>query len=166
MWASNRVQYKKTIGVHEVDTLTMLSVKLDSLVHKVEARASRVYSRWSAPTNNPFSNTFNPDWRNYPKFYWRDNQNNIRPQGSQFQQPEKKISLEYMFDRALGTLPNNIEVNPKEHVKDITTRSGVQVLEIHVKKLVENKEKVPSTDEEHVEQTEQTVDIQESSGTP
>ncbi|KAL2453097.1 Uncharacterized protein Adt_49403 [Abeliophyllum distichum] len=64
--------------------------------------------------------------------------------------------------RAPGTLPSNTEVNPKEHVKAITTRSGVQLPEIHVKRPVTNKDLVPSTDEEHVEQTEQTTIIKES----
>ncbi|KAL2512629.1 Uncharacterized protein Adt_18229 [Abeliophyllum distichum] len=59
--------------------------------------------------------------------------------------------------RAPGALLSNTEVNSKEHVKAITTRSGVQLPEIHVKRLVTNKEMVPSTDEEHVEQTEQTT---------
>ncbi|KAL2542521.1 Uncharacterized protein Adt_03499 [Abeliophyllum distichum] len=64
--------------------------------------------------------------------------------------------------RAPGTLPSNTEVNPKEHVKAITTRSGVQLPEIHVKRSVANKEMVPSTDEEHVEQNEQTTTMKES----
>ncbi|KAL2486517.1 Uncharacterized protein Adt_31273 [Abeliophyllum distichum] len=68
--------------------------------------------------------------------------------------------------RAPGTLPSNIEVNPKEHVKAITTRSGVQLPEIHVKRSIPNNEKVSSTNEEHVEQTEQPTYIKESSGTP
>ncbi|KAL2497651.1 Uncharacterized protein Adt_23201 [Abeliophyllum distichum] len=68
--------------------------------------------------------------------------------------------------RVLGTLASNTEVNPKESVTAITTKSEVQLSEIHVKRSVANKEKVSSTDEEHMEQTEQTTDIIESSGTP
>ncbi|KAL2486257.1 Uncharacterized protein Adt_31013 [Abeliophyllum distichum] len=68
--------------------------------------------------------------------------------------------------RAPSTLPSNTEVNPKDHVKAITTRSRVQLPEIHVKRSVANKEMVTSTDEEHVEQTEQTTAMKESSGTP
>ncbi|KAL2461703.1 Uncharacterized protein Adt_45123 [Abeliophyllum distichum] len=56
--------------------------------------------------------------------------------------------------RVPDMLPSNTEVNPKESVKAVTTRSGVQLPEIHVKRPVANKEHVPSTDEEHVEQTE------------
>ncbi|KAL2542877.1 Uncharacterized protein Adt_03855 [Abeliophyllum distichum] len=70
-----------------------------------------------------------------------------------------------MSKRPQSALPSNIEVNPREQVHAITTRSGVQLPEIHIKRVA-YKEKVPSTDEEHVEQTEQAVDIEESSVTP
>ncbi|KAL2532456.1 Uncharacterized protein Adt_05807 [Abeliophyllum distichum] len=69
-------------------------------------------------------------------------------------------------DRASSTLPSNTEVNPKKHVKAITTKSGVRLPKNHVKRLVANKENVPSTNEEHMEQTEHIVDIKESLGTP
>ncbi|KAL2491698.1 Uncharacterized protein Adt_27326 [Abeliophyllum distichum] len=71
-----------------------------------------------------------------------------------------------MSNRPQGTLPSNTEVNPREQVLAITTRNRVQLPEIHIKRLVAYKEKVPSTDEEHMEQTEQAVDIEESSITP
>lgn len=73
-----------------------------------------------------------------------------------------------MTNRVLGTLPNNTEVNPKEHAKAITTRSGVQLPEIHVKRPVTNKETVPTSDEEQVEQTEHTPkeSAKKSSDTP
>ncbi|KAL2471784.1 Uncharacterized protein Adt_39920 [Abeliophyllum distichum] len=68
--------------------------------------------------------------------------------------------------RVPGTLPSNIKVNPNKSVTVVTTKSGVQLPEIYVKRSVENKEKVSPTDEEHVEQTEQISAIKESSGTP
>ncbi|KAL2471831.1 uncharacterized protein Adt_39967 [Abeliophyllum distichum] len=188
MWPSDRVVHKRTAGVHEIDTFTALFVKIDSLVHKVESmshsanavqikkstyeecRASHITSECPILSlqpepvdyiqggqhqqNNPYFNTYNLGWRNHPIFSWRDNQNNIRPR---FQQPEKS--------RSPGTLPSNTDVNPKEHVKAITTRSRVQLPEVHVKRSVANKEMIPSTDDEHVEQTEQTTAIKKSSGT-
>ncbi|KAL2471256.1 Uncharacterized protein Adt_39392 [Abeliophyllum distichum] len=71
-----------------------------------------------------------------------------------------------MSSRPQGTLPSNTKVNPREQVHAITTRSGVQLPKIRVMKPVTNKENVPSIDEEHVEQTEQTIDIEKSSVTP
>ncbi|KAL2505646.1 Uncharacterized protein Adt_21267 [Abeliophyllum distichum] len=57
--------------------------------------------------------------------------------------------------RVPDTLLNNTKVNPKESVTAVTTRSVVQLPEIHVKRPFANKEHVSSTDEEHVEQNEQ-----------
>lgn len=42
-------------------------------------------------------------------------------------------------DRSPCTLPSNTQVNLKEHVKAIITRSAIQLLEIHVKRLIANK---------------------------
>jgi hypothetical protein len=33
--------------------------------------------------NNPFSNTYNPGWRNHPNFSWSNNHNALNPQGQQ-----------------------------------------------------------------------------------
>lgn len=73
-----------------------------------------------------------------------------------------------MTNRAPGTLPSNTEVNPREHAKAITTRSGVQLPEIHIKKPVTNEESVLTSDEEQVEQTELTPEenAKMSSDTP
>ncbi|XP_022865716.1 uncharacterized protein LOC111385545 [Olea europaea var. sylvestris] len=57
--------------------------------------------------------------------------------------------------RAQGNLPSNSKINPKEHAKAITTRSGVQLPNMHVKRPVKNKENTPFVEEETVEQDEQ-----------
>lgn len=62
-----------------------------------------------------------------------------------------------ILGRAPGILPSNIEVNPKERVKTITSRNGVQLPKIHVKRPATSEEKVPSVDEKHVKQAEQTT---------
>jgi len=36
--------------------------------------------------NDPFSNTYNPGWRNHPNFGWRNNQNVFKLQGNYQQQ--------------------------------------------------------------------------------
>ena len=37
--------------------------------------------------NNPYSNTYNPGWKNHPNFSWKDQQGNIQNQGPPQQQP-------------------------------------------------------------------------------
>ncbi|XP_022861116.1 uncharacterized protein LOC111381556 [Olea europaea var. sylvestris] len=60
-----------------------------------------------------------------------------------------------LTSRAPGNMSSNTEINPKEQAKAITTRSGVQLPEIHVKRLSVNGETSPPTEEENVEQDEQ-----------
>jgi hypothetical protein len=42
------------------------------------------------PQNNPYSNSYNPGWRNHPNFFWRNNQDN-QPQ-NQNQSPNQNRS--------------------------------------------------------------------------
>lgn len=53
--------------------------------------------------------------------------------------------------RTQGTLPSNIETNPKEHVKAITIRSGVQFPEVYMKQSTTTSIKIPITSDEHVD---------------
>ncbi|XP_022866337.1 uncharacterized protein LOC111386130 [Olea europaea var. sylvestris] len=62
--------------------------------------------------------------------------------------------------RALGSLPSNMKINPKEHAKVITTRSGKQLPKIRVKRSGVNQEtKSPTMEDpiEHDEQIEESI---------
>ncbi|GLU07084.1 hypothetical protein SLE2022_240580 [Rubroshorea leprosula] len=52
--------------------------------------------------NNPYSNTYNPGWKNHPNFSWSNNQNIVKqPPG--FQQPlEKKSDLEDLLKKYIA----------------------------------------------------------------
>ncbi|XP_022868243.1 uncharacterized protein LOC111387880 [Olea europaea var. sylvestris] len=60
-----------------------------------------------------------------------------------------------LTSRALGNLSSNTEISPNEQAKAITTRSGVQLLEIHVKRPSVNEETSLPAEEETVEQDKQ-----------
>ncbi|KAL2532534.1 Uncharacterized protein Adt_05885 [Abeliophyllum distichum] len=216
MHQSNTARYNETFEIdEEVDTIMVLSAKIDSLAHKIESMSHLVYAmqtkkstseidednmlfgdflamqhvniaRYEATSEIDEDNMLVGDFLamqqanitiyeatseidednmlvgefivDHPNFSWKDNYNNIRRQGPQFQQPEKRTLLEDILvaisARVPDTLPSNTDVNPKESVTAVTTRSVVQLPEIHVNRPVANKEHVPSTDEEHVEQTE------------
>ncbi|KAL2526437.1 Uncharacterized protein Adt_11491 [Abeliophyllum distichum] len=79
--------------------------------------------------------------------FMRKMEASIQNQGASIKNLETQIGqMEVAISsRALGTLPSNTEVNPKEYVKAITTKSGVQLPEIYVKRLVANKERISST---------------------
>ncbi|KAL2532457.1 Uncharacterized protein Adt_05808 [Abeliophyllum distichum] len=61
-----------------------------------------------------------------------------------------------LSDRKPGTLPSTTETNPREQVNAITTRSGVQLPEIHVKRTETNVEQVMIKEEEVGKQDEKS----------
>ena len=63
------------------------------------------------PNNNPYSNTYNPKWRNHHNFSWRDNQQPPQPQANfkpprfnQPQQVERKSTVEELFSKYMSKL--------------------------------------------------------------
>ncbi|KAL5546795.1 hypothetical protein UlMin_006482 [Ulmus minor] len=87
--------------------------------------------------NNPYSNTYNPGWRQHPNFSWSNqtgqSSNNpnrpINPNGVALRNLENQVGqlATALSSRPSGALPSNTE-NPqrdgKEHAKAITLRSG------------------------------------------
>ncbi|XP_022897593.1 uncharacterized protein LOC111411277 [Olea europaea var. sylvestris] len=67
-----------------------------------------------------------------------------------------------LIGRAPSSLPSNTKINSKKHAKTITTRSGMQLPEIHVKRLGVNRETRSLAVEETMEHNEQ---IKESTPT-
>ena len=103
-WSNKRGMPKKVAGIYEIDGMNMLNAKMDSLVKMfgkmgtVNAISNSIFcdncggSHMSSECkqveqvhfasnfnrsqqNNPYSNTYNPGWRNHPNFSW-NNQNN------------------------------------------------------------------------------------------
>ncbi|KAL2532472.1 Uncharacterized protein Adt_05823 [Abeliophyllum distichum] len=170
---ANTTKYNTTSEIdEEVDTIMVLSAKIDSLAHKVDSMSHLVnmmqkkkstceecgttYFSVSAARKESFSGRHVGKFIEEIEQYVNKREINFQNQGASIKNLETKVGqiVVAILDRVPGTLPSNTVVNPKEHVKAIPTRSGVQLSDIHVKRPVANKENVPSTDEEHVEQTE------------
>ncbi|KAI4351346.1 hypothetical protein L6164_005720 [Bauhinia variegata] len=101
-WNSRRDNEKKVASIHEVDALAKLSAKLDQVLsfqttilkgnfgEGIEEAVEEVnYVR----NNNPYSNIYNPGWRNHPNFSWK-NQGQGNPPFLQQQQQPPKMNLE------------------------------------------------------------------------
>ena len=97
-WSSSRPK-QKAAGVHEVDIMTAIAAKVDALAKKVDGMTMSQAPQYSPgsppndimgsefveqvdylgnpgrPQNNPYSNTYNPGWRNHPNFSWSNPQN-------------------------------------------------------------------------------------------
>ncbi|XP_038976409.1 uncharacterized protein LOC113461320 [Phoenix dactylifera] len=214
-WSNERCMPKKVPGMYDVDGINMLNAKVDSLVKmfgklgNVNSVSSPVlscdccggahmssdymqvqfvsnYNR-QQQQNNPYSNTYNPGWRNHPNFSWKDQGNQgsssrpLHPPGFQpkLSQPESKQSWEIAIEklanasserferleakvdqlassnrnvemqlgqlansinsRGQGNLPSKTEVNPKEHCKAVTLRSGKQLGQVSSETIVGDK---------------------------
>ncbi|KAL2480756.1 Uncharacterized protein Adt_33722 [Abeliophyllum distichum] len=69
-----------------------------------------------------------------------------------------------LSDKTPGTLPSNTVTKPKEQVQAITTRSGVQLPEIHVKRpeqkdtqILVDDEGVEKQSEQHMKEIQKTL---------
>ncbi|XP_052198364.1 uncharacterized protein LOC127805652 [Diospyros lotus] len=98
--------------------------------------------------NHPFSQTNNQNIQNPPrqgqpqgeKGGWEEAVSKLQERSDRTDATIKNIEnqigqlAKILTERQPGTWPSNTEVNPKEQVNAITTRSGVQLPEIHVKR--------------------------------
>ncbi|XP_027171773.1 uncharacterized protein LOC113771386 [Coffea eugenioides] len=115
-WANERGNTKRTAGMLEVDTLNMLSAKMDNVVKMLNSSEQVQYlnNYNHPPQNNPYSNTYNPRWRNHPNFGWKDQGNQqrpVNPPGFQPKQPfpESKLAWELAIEKLANVSNDKIE---------------------------------------------------------
>ncbi|XP_071917054.1 uncharacterized protein [Coffea arabica] len=144
-WANERGKTRRTAGMLEVDTLNMLSAKMDNVVKMLNRHVgsssnqgvvvaccttcggdrddSMCFSSEQVqylnnynrpPQNNPYSNTYNPGWRNHPNFGWKDQGNQqrpVNPPGFQPKQslPESKPTWELAIEKLANVSNDKIE---------------------------------------------------------
>lgn len=68
-----------------------------------------------------------------------------------------------LSERLPGTLPSDIETKPKEYCKAITIRNGVQLPKITIKRPIATQKNIPTTIEEHLEESEQNKQQEKTS---
>ncbi|XP_021979522.1 uncharacterized protein LOC110875628 [Helianthus annuus] len=145
-------------GVHHVADYTAMTARMDALSSKFD-RVMEMHSRGSSsggayqvgdfltgemshehvdfmgnqyrPQNNPYSNTYNPGWKNHPNFSWKPDASNQHPPGfaprptapahGAYGPPRPQQEPSSSDSRGL---PSNIEPNPDATAKAITLRSG------------------------------------------
>src|SRR5262249_53362872 len=98
--------------------------------------------------NNPYSNTYNPGWRNHPNFSW-SNQQNPRPPPPGYnqthpQQPQQqqKPSLEELMSKFISTSETRFQ-NQDTSIKNLETQIGQLA-----KMMTEKKQGVSSSNTE------------------
>ena len=161
-------------GKHEISSLDMMQVKMDALALKVQnmsqnpntvaavasecelcgtqghqpVECNLLNEPCSDQVNytqgNPFSNTYNPGWRNHPNFSYKNNspiQNSAppRPTGFQAQRPNQpmqvvapKPNLEKIMENFISaqTQQNKEFLNQNIHVNELITQLGTKVDQI------------------------------------
>nr|XP_027109356.1 uncharacterized protein LOC113729231 [Coffea arabica] len=121
-WANERGNTRRTAGMLEVDTLNMLSAKMNNVVKMINRHVGSISNQgvviaccttWGGdhdnsmcssseqvqylnsynrlPQNNPYSNTYNPRWRNHSNFGWKDQGNQQRPVNPPDFQPKQPL---------------------------------------------------------------------------
>ncbi|XP_062118324.1 uncharacterized protein LOC133831937 [Humulus lupulus] len=131
-------------GPHLYEQCTVANMYGSMRVDQAQVQAVGNFQR---PYQNPFSNTYNPGWRNHPNFSWRNNQG----QQSQFQGPYQQNMSQQPMNQASSShqprpqdqleKPNDLQAalltltNTQTQFK-IETRSSIQNLETQVGQLV------------------------------
>ena len=107
----------------------------------IEEQVKLVGAQQGRGGNNPYSNTYNPGWRNYPNFSWSNNIGNMpRQQGPLgFQQsiPQDRLSsLESKMDKFLETIGRKLS-SQEEKFDQIAKNhsSSIHNLEVQVGQL-------------------------------
>src|SRR5262249_37856648 len=76
------------------------------------------------PQNNPYSNTYNPGWRNHPNFSWSNQQNQRPPPpGYNQSQQQQKPSLEELMSKFISTSEARFQ-NQDASIKNLETQVG------------------------------------------
>ncbi|GAA0172981.1 hypothetical protein LIER_26695 [Lithospermum erythrorhizon] len=78
--------------------------------------------------NDPYSNTYNPGWKNHPNFAWKNNEG--QPQGQMFNKPTEEPKDE-RIDQLLQAF--------QQHAT--TSSSAIRKLEIQIGQLAEAQQK-------------------------
>ncbi|XP_017970470.1 PREDICTED: uncharacterized protein LOC108660713 [Theobroma cacao] len=134
-WPSERLGSRKAVGAYEIDAIGNLAAQVAALSKKIDtlgvyvvqnscvvgenygdghssdqcsydSASVQFVGNFNKQQNNPYSNTYNPGWRNHPNFSWNNNtgpsnSNPNVPPGFQQQSrppiPEKKSQVEELI---------------------------------------------------------------------
>ena len=112
-WHNPRNTRSSKPGLYQVDPVTSLTAQVKALTKQLnqmnKAQVNAVTAEFLPPepkmedeqvafvnANNPYSNTYNPGWRNHPNFSWKESNNNnmqspeYGQQQQTFQQPKQQ----------------------------------------------------------------------------
>ncbi|XP_074572726.1 uncharacterized protein LOC141829209 [Curcuma longa] len=148
-WANERGSAQKIPGKYNVDQFTKLNAQIDALTKKVEGMNVEMcpavapqnqivqYEQCDAvgafnQRNNPYSNTYNPGWKNHPNFSYRNNNNAYQggPSNQSFQpKASEEVSDTQKILKILEKLQGDV-VKINEKLDDHDKRMKMQETQI------------------------------------
>ncbi|XP_050890469.1 uncharacterized protein LOC127095883 [Lathyrus oleraceus] len=87
--------------------------------------------------NNPYSNTYNPGWKNHPNFSWKDQQGNVQqqPHQQQFQQQvPRKADWELAIEK-MAAQSSQFQEETRSNLKN--TSASIKNLEIQMSQIAQ-----------------------------
>ena len=78
------------------------------------------------PTNAPYGNTYNPNWRNHPNLSWKPKPQAYAPTGSQQQQPPRSSPVEQSIMNLSKVVGNFVE---EQKMVNAHTTQKIETLE-------------------------------------
>ena len=70
---------------------------------------ANIVGQRNPPTNAPYGNTYNPNWRNHPNLSWKSKPLSYAPTGSQQQQPPPSSPVEQAIVNLSKVVGNFVE---------------------------------------------------------
>ncbi|KAI5334903.1 hypothetical protein L3X38_025036 [Prunus dulcis] len=93
----------------------------------VQEQAKLVNSYNRGPINDPYSQSYNPGWRNHPNFSWRNTQNQANPPS--LQRPQQSSSLEDIV-RQMAINQSNFQQTTQAAISKLEVQLGQIATEI------------------------------------
>ncbi|XP_010556059.1 PREDICTED: uncharacterized protein LOC104825429 [Tarenaya hassleriana] len=140
----NRTGKESPSEIHAIRAeLAKLRMQVENAHQITDLDAPRdeyVHEDVSYVANNPYSNTYNPGWRNHPNFSYKNSSNALNAQHNNFGEHQQKTDAHLKLvdnqiaqlaasvpSRPQGSLPGNPEANPREHCNAVSLRNGKEL---------------------------------------
>ena len=111
----NAIQASPLSYEHSSDPHSTVSCQTTSPFETPQLEQANFISNFNRQQHNPYSNTYNPGWRNHPNFSWGNNQHNPKPSPGFQPSQEKKPSLEEIVTQ-LATTTNQLATRTNQFI--------------------------------------------------
>ncbi|XP_058765799.1 uncharacterized protein LOC131639312 [Vicia villosa] len=133
-WIRERVKIEETVAVEVEKRLKALNIGAQKVAQIEDIKFLK--------QNNPYSNTYNPRWKNHPNFAWRDQKGNLQQQvpgqyQNQYQQQQqapKKADWEITIKKMAA---HNIQFQEETQNNQKNTIASIKNLEIQMGQIAQ-----------------------------